>query len=117
MWSPASLVVSSSVADIEYVEIRSDMDEGESAKSKRRVYKYRVVMVKGDTAQDMRGRCSAGQKVRYGTTASGRAHNTRCYYQQYSSSRCSLVVCNCFFPAKMISVGLKFMTGFDSPVG
>ncbi|XP_063059247.1 DNA repair protein RAD50 [Engraulis encrasicolus] len=49
--------------DIEYVEIRSDMDEGESAKSKRRVYKYRVVMVKGDTAQDMRGRCSAGQKV------------------------------------------------------
>ncbi|XP_048091405.1 DNA repair protein RAD50 [Alosa alosa] len=49
--------------DIEYVEIRSDMDESESAKNKRRIYKYRVVMVKGDAALDMRGRCSAGQKV------------------------------------------------------
>uniref|UniRef100_A0A673A3E9 Zinc-hook domain-containing protein n=1 Tax=Sphaeramia orbicularis TaxID=375764 RepID=A0A673A3E9_9TELE len=49
--------------DIEYVEIRSDMDENSSAGVKRRVYNYRVVMVKGDTALDMRGRCSAGQKV------------------------------------------------------
>nr|XP_043898596.1 DNA repair protein RAD50 isoform X2 [Solea senegalensis] len=48
--------------DIEYVEIRSDVDENSSA-VKRRVYNYRVVMVKGDTALDMRGRCSAGQKV------------------------------------------------------
>lgn len=30
----------------------------------RRTYNYRVVMIKGDTALDMRGRCSAGQKVR-----------------------------------------------------
>lgn len=51
------------VSDIEYVEIRSDMDENSSAGTKRRVYNYRVVMVKGDTALDMRGRCSAGQKV------------------------------------------------------
>ncbi|XP_077449120.1 DNA repair protein RAD50 [Stigmatopora argus] len=49
--------------DIEYVEIRSDMDENSSAGVKRRIYNYRVVMVKGDTALDMRGRCSAGQKV------------------------------------------------------
>uniref|UniRef100_A0A671V2S4 RAD50 double strand break repair protein n=1 Tax=Sparus aurata TaxID=8175 RepID=A0A671V2S4_SPAAU len=49
--------------DIEYVEIRSDVDENASAGLKRRVYNYRVVMVKGDTASDMRGRCSAGQKV------------------------------------------------------
>ncbi|XP_068014082.1 DNA repair protein RAD50 [Melanerpes formicivorus] len=49
--------------DIEYVEIRSDADENVSASDKRRSYNYRVVMVKGDTALDMRGRCSAGQKV------------------------------------------------------
>lgn len=48
--------------DIEYVEIRSDLDESSSA-AKRRIYNYRVVMVKGVTALDMRGRCSAGQKV------------------------------------------------------
>lgn len=51
------------VSDIEYIEIRSDMDENATAGTKRRVYNYRVVMVKGDTALDMRGRCSAGQKV------------------------------------------------------
>uniref|UniRef100_A0A3P8W9W2 RAD50 double strand break repair protein n=1 Tax=Cynoglossus semilaevis TaxID=244447 RepID=A0A3P8W9W2_CYNSE len=49
--------------DIEYVEIRSDVDENSTAAVKRRVYNYRVVMVKGDTTLDMRGRCSAGQKV------------------------------------------------------
>ncbi|XP_003970804.1 DNA repair protein RAD50 [Takifugu rubripes] len=49
--------------DIQYIEIRSDVDDSSSAGVKRRVYNYRVVMVKGDTALDMRGRCSAGQKV------------------------------------------------------
>ncbi|NXB35546.1 RAD50 protein, partial [Eulacestoma nigropectus] len=49
--------------DIEYIEIRSDADENVSATDKRRNYNYRVVMVKGDAALDMRGRCSAGQKV------------------------------------------------------
>ncbi|KAM7398271.1 hypothetical protein PAMA_006262 [Pampus argenteus] len=49
--------------DIEYVEIRSDFDENASAGVRRRVYNYRVVMMKGETALDMRGRCSAGQKV------------------------------------------------------
>ncbi|TTX06314.1 DNA repair protein RAD50 [Bagarius yarrelli] len=51
------------ISNIEYVEIRSDVDENASAGAKRRTYNYRVVMVKGDTALDMRGRCSAGQKV------------------------------------------------------
>ncbi|NWX08712.1 RAD50 protein, partial [Caloenas nicobarica] len=49
--------------DIEYIEIRSDADENVSASDRRRSYNYRVVMIKGDTALDMRGRCSAGQKV------------------------------------------------------
>ncbi|XP_059398425.1 DNA repair protein RAD50-like [Carassius carassius] len=49
--------------DIEYVEICCDVDENASASLKRRTYNYRVVMVKGDTTFDMRGRCSAGQKV------------------------------------------------------
>ncbi|KAM4676393.1 DNA repair protein RAD50 isoform 1-T2 [Discoglossus pictus] len=49
--------------DIEYIEIRSDADESVTAADKRRTYNYRVVMIKGDTALDMRGRCSAGQKV------------------------------------------------------
>lgn len=48
--------------DIETIEIRSDEDESGIMKS-RRSYNYRVVMIKGDTALDMRGRCSAGQKV------------------------------------------------------
>lgn len=52
--------------DIQYIEIRSDVDDSSSAGVKRRVYNYRVVMVKGDTAMDMRGRCSAGQKVLVG---------------------------------------------------
>ncbi len=46
------------------MEIRSEADENTSAGLKRRTYNYRVVMVKGDTALDMRGRCSAGQKVK-----------------------------------------------------
>ncbi|KAL1922188.1 uncharacterized protein VTP21DRAFT_9727 [Calcarisporiella thermophila] len=46
--------------DIDRIEIRSD-NEGVRAGS--RSYNYRVVMIKGDTELDMRGRCSAGQKV------------------------------------------------------
>lgn len=44
--------------DIDAIEIRSE-DEQNAARS----YNYRVVMIKGDIALDMRGRCSAGQKV------------------------------------------------------
>lgn len=46
--------------DIDTIEIRSDPDKSESA---RKSYNYRVVMVRGDVEMDMRGRCSAGQKV------------------------------------------------------
>ncbi|KAJ3024381.1 UNVERIFIED_CONTAM: DNA repair protein rad50 [Siphonaria sp. JEL0065] len=46
--------------DIETIEIRSD-NEGSTAKN--RSYNYRVVMIKEQTELDMRGRCSAGQKV------------------------------------------------------
>lgn len=45
--------------DIDTILIRSD-NEGTSAK---RNYNYRLCMVKQDTEMDMRGRCSAGQKV------------------------------------------------------
>jgi DNA repair protein RAD50 len=46
-------------SDIDTIEIRSDAGtEGNKVS-----YNYRVVMVKGDTELDMRGRCSAGQKV------------------------------------------------------
>eukprot|EP01065_Artemidia_motanka_P016629 TRINITY_DN2024_c0_g1_i2.p1 TRINITY_DN2024_c0_g1~~TRINITY_DN2024_c0_g1_i2.p1 ORF type:complete len:1318 (+),score=467.78 TRINITY_DN2024_c0_g1_i2:96-4049(+) len=47
--------------DIDHIELRSDvLQEGGG---KRRNYNYRVVMVKQGTALDMRGRCSAGQRV------------------------------------------------------
>lgn len=54
--------------DIDTIEIRSDLDEeaataASGAALKARSYNYRVVMMKGDAELDMRGRCSAGQKV------------------------------------------------------
>lgn len=49
--------------DIETIEIRSDEDDSATMKT-RKTYNYRVVMIKpGDVVMDMRGRCSAGQKV------------------------------------------------------
>lgn len=50
--------------DIDTIAIRSENEtaSGNSA-STRRNYNYRVTMVKQDTEMDMRGRCSAGQKV------------------------------------------------------
>jgi DNA repair protein RAD50 len=47
--------------DIDSIEIQSE-HEGETATG-RRIQKYRVMMRRGDTLLDMRGRCSAGQKV------------------------------------------------------
>ena len=38
-------------------------NEVSSGADKRKTYNYRVVMIKGGTEMDMRGRCSAGQKV------------------------------------------------------
>merc|ERR1712227_48096 len=50
--------------DIDYIEIKTTEDNEVSAGAdKRKTYSYRVVMVKNDTELDMRGRCSAGQKV------------------------------------------------------
>ena len=44
--------------DIDRIELRSDP----STSGTKRMYNYRVVMTKGDTALDVRGRCSAGQR-------------------------------------------------------
>jgi DNA repair protein RAD50 len=44
--------------DVDTVRIRSDAESRAN-----RTYNYRVVMVKNQTEMDMRGRCSAGQKV------------------------------------------------------
>jgi DNA repair protein RAD50 len=44
--------------DIDYIQIRADADHGAA-----RSYNYRVIMVAGGAELDMRGRCSAGQKV------------------------------------------------------
>lgn len=49
--------------DIDTIEIRSEAESQTTTSTKARSYNYRVVMVKGDTELDMRGRCSAGQKV------------------------------------------------------
>ncbi|XP_064473051.1 DNA repair protein RAD50-like [Ornithodoros turicata] len=48
--------------DIEYIKIKTEADDKGLANSKRSC-NYRVVMVRGNVEQDMRGRCSAGQKV------------------------------------------------------
>ncbi|KAG0052921.1 DNA repair protein rad50 [Gryganskiella cystojenkinii] len=45
--------------DIDTIEIRSDQEGLRANQS----YNYRVVMIQAGRAQDMRGRCSAGQKV------------------------------------------------------
>lgn len=46
-------------SDIDYIAVKSDV----STQAKGRSYNYRVVMQKGGKELDMRGRCSAGQKV------------------------------------------------------
>lgn len=48
--------------DIDAIEIKADVDSSLSA-DKRRTYNYRVVQKKNNVEMDMRGRCSAGQKV------------------------------------------------------
>lgn len=47
--------------DIDYVQIKADTENAKSGST--RSYNYRVVMRSGDAELDMRGRCSAGQKV------------------------------------------------------
>ncbi|XP_034236601.1 DNA repair protein RAD50 [Thrips palmi] len=52
--------------DTDYIEIKTDesaLGAASNASDKKRNYNYRVVQVKNGTEIDMRGRCSAGQKV------------------------------------------------------
>jgi len=50
--------------DIEYIEVKTeDADSLTGADRVRKKYNYSVVMVKNDVEMEMRGRCSAGQKV------------------------------------------------------
>ena len=48
------------IVDIDGIKIRSDNG---GATTTRRTYNYRVVMTKDQVEMDMRGRCSAGQKM------------------------------------------------------
>ena len=54
--------LSLTIPDIDGIRIVSDHDEV-TLTTTRKSYNYRVVMVKNDVELDMRGRCSAGQKV------------------------------------------------------
>ena len=51
--------------DIDSICVRSENEDASTTNSSgtRRSYNYRVVMIKQDAEMDMRGRCSAGQKV------------------------------------------------------
>jgi DNA repair protein RAD50 len=49
--------------DVDTILIRSENDTTSSSTSNRKSYNYRLVMVKQDAEMDMRGRCSAGQRV------------------------------------------------------
>ncbi|XP_062536065.1 DNA repair protein RAD50 [Armigeres subalbatus] len=50
--------------DIDYIRIKTeDESKPDKVSDKRRQYHYRVVQAKNDVEIDMRGRCSAGQKV------------------------------------------------------
>lgn len=48
--------------DIDTIQIKTEQ-EGATSADKRKVYNYRVVQIKNSTELDMKGRCSAGQKV------------------------------------------------------
>ena len=49
--------------DIDMIEIVSGAEDSTGGNRASRSYNYRVVMRKGDVPLDMRGRCSAGQRV------------------------------------------------------
>ncbi|CAI6346339.1 unnamed protein product [Macrosiphum euphorbiae] len=51
--------------DIDYIQIKTSSDDKpiQTDTIKKRVFNYRVVQIKNDVELDMRGRCSAGQKV------------------------------------------------------
>ncbi|XP_017837172.1 DNA repair protein RAD50 [Drosophila busckii] len=49
--------------DIDYVQIKTDEIAQESSADRRKSYNYRVVQSKNNSEIEMRGRCSAGQRV------------------------------------------------------
>jgi DNA repair protein RAD50 len=49
--------------DIDFIQVRADADGAAGARSGGRSYNYRLVMMAGGAELEMRGRCSAGQKV------------------------------------------------------
>eukprot|EP00914_Ancora_sagittata_P007249 GHVO01014324.1.p1 GENE.GHVO01014324.1~~GHVO01014324.1.p1 ORF type:complete len:176 (+),score=24.70 GHVO01014324.1:26-529(+) len=49
-------------SDIDYIAIRSDTDQDQPTTGQRS-YNYRVVLVRDGIELDMKGRCSAGQKI------------------------------------------------------
>jgi DNA repair protein RAD50 len=50
--------------DIDYIKIKTDDEDAKTSSDKKRSYNYRVVQCKNAGEEiDMRGRCSAGQKV------------------------------------------------------
>jgi DNA repair exonuclease SbcCD ATPase subunit len=59
--------------DIEYIQIRA-----ETAETGRSSYNYRVIMRSSGVDLDMKGRCSAGQKVRKSRFCTRRSRLGKC---------------------------------------
>lgn len=51
--------------DIDNIQVKFNEDTGASKTSTKRSYQYRVVMIRQGVEQDMRARCSAGQRVSF----------------------------------------------------
>ncbi|XP_017054346.1 DNA repair protein RAD50 [Drosophila ficusphila] len=49
--------------DIDYIQVKTDEVSTDASADRRKTYNYRVVQSKNNTEIEMRGRCSAGQRV------------------------------------------------------
>ncbi|XP_033233234.1 DNA repair protein RAD50 [Drosophila pseudoobscura] len=49
--------------DIDYIQVKTDEVNTDASADRRKTYNYRVVQSKNNTEIEMRGRCSAGQRV------------------------------------------------------
>ncbi|XP_016953559.2 DNA repair protein RAD50 [Drosophila biarmipes] len=49
--------------DIDYIQVKTDEVSSDASADRRKTYNYRVVQSKNNTEIEMRGRCSAGQRV------------------------------------------------------
>ncbi|XP_017079232.1 DNA repair protein RAD50 [Drosophila eugracilis] len=49
--------------DIDYIQVKTDEISTDASADRRKTYNYRVVQSKNNTEIEMRGRCSAGQRV------------------------------------------------------